>query len=97
MTHSVRERIIQAAVTALGTIAGVHVGRNKDVALKGPYPFITIFDGEHQTEIISYPQTNYSLTLEVTGYVQDDELGTAINALYASIVQKIMADWTLNG
>ena len=108
MALSVREQILAAIATRLGTVSGVVAvvrNRRNDLNIE-EFPGLVVLDGGHQAaDDENAGFTRYILTVQVEGYVgavnsvqlAEADLGPAISALYASSLAVLMADRTLGG
>lgn len=102
---AVREQILVALKTVLATIPGVAVTRSLDRPVV-TFPSINLVDGSHDTSVagdgddapFGVRQYKMDITTElyVTG-MTSEAANTALHALYASVVKKIMGDETLGG
>ncbi len=101
MALSIRERILQAIVTALQTIDGVEVLRNEPMSTEADgTPRLIVQDGGQSANEETYGATAYTLRAAVDGRVwaaSGENPGTAMNALYVQAMAALFADRTLGG
>jgi len=96
---TIREQCLAAFVTALGTMTGVAVERNR-TPLVTRFPSAIVLDGGQSPNTASTQVTFYTLRASVEGWVAastDGGLGPAISELYGKIVAAALADPTLGG
>lgn len=102
MTLSIRERIyakVEELLAGITSPFGVEVHRNRDSAVD-TFPALNIVDGAQTTDSSAPHFSRCLMPLDVEGYVTETEnenIGTAINALYAATVFALCADVTLGG
>jgi len=99
MSTSIREQVLAALESRLGTVAGVTVERNR-VESVTEFPALVMIDGGHTVTDENTGLKLYRLRIDVEGYVEATtaaELGPALSDLYAKAVAALMADRTLGG
>ena len=91
MPTSKREQCCTAVLTALQTIAGVTVARDRaDDITVDECPALILISGGHGTTDRHTGETNYTLEIIVEAWAAastDDGLGPALNDLYAQTAQ----------
>jgi hypothetical protein len=99
---SVREQIVQAVVTALGTITGytgLTVERNRPEPV-ARFPALVVVEGSQSSDDSVFGITDVRLQIDVEGYVVDTTISaasTTATSLLADVVRALLADETLGG
>lgn len=100
MADARRERIAVAVMAALTAgCAPIVVERNRRTAVDASEaPAIVVYDLGHQAAAVDVGSINYVMQFDAEGTVSgsDDTLGTAVNALYVSMLAALR-DYTLGG
>jgi hypothetical protein len=96
-----REQVMVAVHALLSTLTGVAVYRNRgDPIEEMSLPAINIVDGDHDTDSGSMNQMNYVMTFDIliwAGATGGIVPATRVNAIWAQIVQVLVADSRLGG
>lgn len=97
-----REQVLAAIKAALDTAFPGQVDRNRtnEVNLKNETPRLVMVDGGHELREDQTGEDEYRLSVDVDLYVTaatDDELGPALNTLWAGVVKALQADLSLGG
>ena len=95
----VREQILAAIKTALATIDGVNVERNRMNEV-GQWPYIVVRGGDMAAEDIDSVSVEYSMQVEVEIFAQaasGEALESELNRLYGESVLALIADRTFGG
>lgn len=100
MTLSIREQVLaafQAKLAAITGIDGLTVERNRASPVQ-EFPKLIMRDGGHEVTEENTGMMGYRMTVDVEGFVahsSDSGTGPAVNALYATVLQAVLADRTL--
>ncbi|MGE0715647.1 MAG: hypothetical protein AB7P02_09400 [Alphaproteobacteria bacterium] len=96
---AVREQALAAVETAMQTLGGVTVYRNRSSRIVS-LPAVNLVDGGMKADDETLGLTRYDMEFSVQGYVDpanDAAIGPAISDLQARIVEALLADPTLGG
>lgn len=104
MTDSVREQILSALATALGSVtgfSGLVVERDRDTEVDR-FPMLVVIGGDQSAEEIAGSQvTRYGMNVAVAGFIRpttnSEAAGKQANALYAAMLAEALSDRTLGG
>lgn len=100
MTHP-RELIMTAWRDLLLSIPSIRVERNRVIdTTPDDCPMVILLEGSQKARHATFGITHYQMEIELECFVISDEgetLGTAVNALYQTIIQKAKEDVSLNG
>ncbi len=94
----VREQILKAFAEQLGK-KEIPVQRNRDSAVAS-FPMLIVLEGNQRSDHSIAGRTGYTASVIVEGYVQSDStdnLGAAINDLYANTVKYALDNPSLGG
>ena len=97
-----REQVLAAIKTALEAVLPGQVDRNRttEVNLQEETPRLVMMDGGHELREDQTGEDEYRMSVDVDLYAtaaDDDDLGAALNALWAAVVTALQADLSLGG